>query len=221
VNQRRPRATPEQIARRRDAALKLYKNGYSVMQIVRALDTDNGTVSKDLDVVFPNRPKRVVGKLSLKPEPEPIDWRTDPVLENLGETVTRSIKSFLAEMKGVNYRNAFAHAVDEARNTNARAWITEARSLAGQLIAVGEQLRMILENDQHRAQMATTVAGRDDMRFSNDAALEDLITRTMKMLEEGYTQRQIGIQLGLDDASMRLAAAVAVARERLRLKNTP
>jgi len=162
------KSSPAQITRRRDAALRLYNEGWGVTKIAGALDVHNSTVVDDLDIMQPDRHRnRRTGRTG---DPEPVDWRTEPDGPEIPDPVLRLVDGFLREMKAVNYRNAFAHAVNEAGYREARSWLENAADLTGQLAGVGVQLHLILTDNVHRQQMAGGRAGRDDMKRQEGGA---------------------------------------------------
>jgi hypothetical protein len=213
------RFTPEQVRRRRDAVYDLYVNGgWGITQIQEALGLKSATtVSEDLRAVYPpgdrsgtsyRRPKRP-GK------PPRVDWLSDPP-GDMRESVLPLVRGFLSDLQAQNYRNALAWAVAQAEAEGAASWLVSARQLASGLQAAAQAVAAILDDPAYRKDMATTAAGRDDLR--RPAAVrtdETAVIAAMDMLEAGRNQKAIGRELGLEDNSMRLAAVVAVARDRL------
>jgi hypothetical protein len=157
------KSTTAQITRRRDATLRLYNEGWGVTRIAEALDVHTSTTVDDLDIMRPGRVRHDRSRPRAG-RPDPVDWRTEPSGPEIPDAVLRSVQGFLREMKAANYRNAFAHAVNEAGYRKAETWLESAAGLTAQLAEVGEQLRLILTDAGHRRQMAGGRAGRDDLR---------------------------------------------------------
>ena len=210
------RWTLAQVARRREAALQLYLEGWGIAQIQGALGLKSpSTVTSDLKALYPDREFRRGSRKSGKPEP--VDWLSEPEPSAMNETVLRTVRGFLADLAGQNYRNSLAWAVSQAESEGAARWLADAQRAADELSAAATAIAQIITDAEYRRQMAHTSAGRDDVRTEpRPAADETLVTHALDLLEAGRSQKAIGVELGLADNSMRLAAIVAVARERLR-----
>jgi hypothetical protein len=208
------RYSKAQLIRRRQAVLRLYIAGWSVTQIRDALGLKvASTVTEDLRKMYPDREFRRGRK---KGVPDSVNWKDEPEPTAMNDVVLRTVRGFLSEMASQNYRNALAWAVTQAKREGARQWLTEAEHLTADLEKVTQALRSILGDPDYRRQMAKTEAGRDDLRSETLLVNEGLVIHAIDLLEAGLTQTQVGQELDLADNSMRLAAVVAVARERIR-----
>jgi hypothetical protein len=157
------RPTVPQLQRRREAALRYYLDGYSIKQIAVALGVASSTtVSEDLKTIYPGR---ILNRRTKRDdEPAPVDWRAQPPPEpGATDPLLRLVRGFVADMRGINYRNALAHAVAEAHAQGAESWLAGAQSLASELAQVSYQVDRILSDPEHCQLMATTSAGRDDL----------------------------------------------------------
>jgi hypothetical protein len=157
------RTTPAQIERRRDAVVHLAVLGFGVRQIAEALNSQASTISADLSARWPERDLHTRAR---KNAPVPvIDWRSEPDTP-VADTVTPAVLSFTSALRGMNYRNAFAHAVAEADARNPKV-LTGMRDAVAELTAYAGAMTRILDDAEYRHTMASSNAGRDDLRKQN------------------------------------------------------
>jgi len=168
--------TTDQVQRRRAAVLDLWIKGHGVEQIRRAIGVKfASTVSDDLRIMLPGRELRRKRVTSLtRPEPEPVNWLDPPPLPPSDERVIRAVRGFLAEIKGMNYRNVLAHeAISSLVNGNPHR-VEEIRKLGYDLEAAASAIIAIAVDPGYRDVMATTAAGRDDLRNVNGLTVHDV-----------------------------------------------
>jgi len=159
----RGRYTKEQIQRRRDAAARLWQEGYNPTQIREALGvTHASTVINDLDYMIPGREKNRRNKFK-KAVPALVDWESAPAPVRGDDQVLRLMRSFIADVKALNFRNTVAHEIIAAESRGDTARISEIARLAHDLDSVSQAMLFIVADSQYREKMATTVAGRDDL----------------------------------------------------------
>ena len=206
----RPRATPVQAARRDDKVLEYWLAGYGQFQIARALEVEPTSIVDILDRVMPGRPRNV--RQRRMDDPKPFDWRAEPEPE-LGGEVMGTVASFVSSMKGINYRNQFAHAVREATPE----WLAGVQRVLDGLAEVSESLELILADPDYREEVATTSAGRDDL--PQRLTYEEMVERVIPLVaaQRGMRRRQIAAKLGgVYEHDPKFIQAVSVARERVR-----
>lgn len=145
------RASPEQVACRRQEAVRLRGEGYTTNQIARALSVPQATVSADLAAMGVPR-KRVLAR---RPDPPPVDWMTPPVPEPVASSdrLALAMLRFLGEMEAERYETAHAHDVLDARRRGDQAWLDGWAALLTRLRTVADTLAA-----QHRGEGAARPA---------------------------------------------------------------
>jgi len=207
------RGTPAQIARRQDAALRLWQEGYGVKQIAVALQTDASTIVEDLKTVYPERPRMRQKSANAIPT---VDWRAEPAYSDPGE-VMRAIQGFRGVLKSMNYRNQFAHSVTDAESDG--KWYSSAEYEVACLEEIARELRHIIADPEYRRQVATTHSGRDDVR-KHRMGEEELIELIVPLVrdEPDIRQRTLARRLNVSEDNTAFLKAVAVARYLVRKK---
>jgi hypothetical protein len=206
---RRARATPAEAARRDDKVLEYWLAGYSQQQIARALDMEPTGVVVTLDRVAPGRPRNV--RQRRMDDPKPYDWHVEPEPEVGGEVLS-VITSFVTAMKGINYRNQFAHAAREGTPQ----WVAGSQRVLSELQDVAGSLQRILDDPAYREEVARTSAGRDDL--PPVLTYGEMVERSVPFIEArpGIRRREIARELGLHAQDPKFIKAVAEARNQVR-----
>jgi len=148
------KTTAEEVNRRRDHALRLWREGATRTQIAAALDVSADSVGNDLAKrgVAPNQP-RLTG---LPVDPEPIDWLEPPspperALPPYQNSVTLHIwQTFVRDSRGQHHANRLAHDAADAEEAGDRVWLAEAAEILQSAITEATRLHRVVVDQQAR-----------------------------------------------------------------------
>jgi len=148
------RITQDEKNARRDAVMKLWRQGATRIQICHALDVGLDTVGNDLRARNADTSRRYVTRI---PDPLPVDWLepepqprppTKPAYQN---SVTMELwRSFLREARTQRHVNRLAWDAADAEAAGDELWIEEAKELFQSAITEAHRLKRVLSDQAAR-----------------------------------------------------------------------
>jgi hypothetical protein len=166
-----PRPTPAQAERRRDAVARMTRQGYAAWQIAAALDVSVHTVTGDrlqrkrelAGIVTRGRSQR-----NLPPDPEPVDWVSEPEPPARPYELTgpiHRVKGLHDYLRESNARNRFAFNMEEAEAAGDEQFVVGSQVALADTIAYLQDLLKIAQ-DSKAALAAKRPEARDDLRVT-------------------------------------------------------
>jgi predicted ArsR family transcriptional regulator len=162
------KATPAEMARRRDAVAKLYREGYQLQHIATALGISPSAVSDDL--LVSGTPKVRGPRPKGDSVPPTTKWREadQPVqtgphyLSSLALNMVDNTTEYFTRQDAVNL---LAHDAHDALVAGDEAWVSQARAKLSRLMSYLGRMQAVLDSPEARARgMQIDQTERPDLR---------------------------------------------------------
>ena len=151
------KATVTEVARRRDHALRLWRDGYMRRDIAEALDVNVTTVDADLIAMGIRGERRMKALCEGKPTrtlwlDEDVGTPVDPSAHYLNSLALTMIDNSTDYLRRQGVVNLLAHNVHDALRNGDQAWISQARAKLSRASLLFTQLHAVLDSPAAREQ---------------------------------------------------------------------